>query len=224
MSQSPRLAAFDLDGTLLDSLPDLAAASARLLHSYGLGGIAPETVRAMVGDGAAVLVSRLLEHAGPDAAGIDRAEATRRYIADYTPRSLEETCLFPGTQAALEALRSAGWSLAVCTNKPVAAARHILDGMGITPLFAAIVGGDSYPTRKPQPEPLLGAMTIAGCAPGRTVMVGDHHNDVQCAHGAGAASIFALWGYGRPDMQAGASAVCAAMADVPASAEGLVRP
>jgi len=221
-SQPARLAVFDLDGTLLDSLPDLAAASARLLRSYDLGTVPPEAVRSMVGDGAGVLVTRLLAYAGDAANGVDLAEATRRYIADYTPRSLEETRLFPGTEDALDALRGAGWKLAVCTNKPVAAARHILEGMGIAPLFVSIVGGDSYPTRKPDAGPLLGAIEQAQTTPARTVMVGDHHNDVLCASGCDALSIFARWGYGRPEMEAGSSAACASITDVPDLANTLI--
>ncbi|NVN41196.1 HAD-IA family hydrolase, partial [Ameyamaea chiangmaiensis] len=172
--------------------------------------------------GAAALVARLLDRAGAAASGIDRLEATHRYIADYTPRSLDETRLFPGTEDALDRLRRDGWRLAVCTNKPVAAARHILEGMSISPLFAAIAGGDSYPTRKPDPASLRGAVETAGSVAARAVMVGDHTNDIQAASGAQVASIFARWGYGRPEMETGATAACATIGDIPGVAERLI--
>ncbi|MBB2159027.1 phosphoglycolate phosphatase [Gluconacetobacter sacchari] len=218
----PRLAVFDMDGTLLDSLPDLAASADRLLTGYGLPGIAPDLVRAMVGDGVAALVRRLLDHAGPAAAHIDAQQAVARYMADYTPRSTEQSRLFPGTDHALETLRARGWRLAVCTNKPVAAARRIIDALGLEGVFDAIGGGDSFPARKPDPIHLLGTIRQAHGTPPRAVMVGDHHNDIAAAEGAGVRAIFARWGYGRPDMEAGATAGGDSMTEIPHLADQLL--
>ncbi|MBB2204819.1 phosphoglycolate phosphatase [Gluconacetobacter takamatsuzukensis] len=218
----PRLAVFDMDGTLLDSLPDLAASADRLLKSYGLPGIAPDLVRAMVGDGVAALVRRLLAHAGEAAAAIDAQQAVDRYMADYTPRSTEQSRLFPGTDYALDTLRTQGWRLAVCTNKPVAAATRIIAALGLEGMFDAIGGGDSFPARKPNPIHLLGTIEQARGTPHRAVMVGDHHNDIAVAEGAGVRAIFARWGYGRPDMEAGATAGGDSITEIPHLAAELI--
>lgn len=218
----PRLAVFDMDGTLLDSLPDLAASADRLLKGYGLPGISPDLVRAMVGDGVAALVRRLLVHAGPDASAIDTQEAVERYMADYTPRSTEQSRLFPGTDYALNTLRAQGWRLAICTNKPVAAATRIIDALGLAGTFDTIGGGDSFPARKPNPIHLLDTIQRAHGTPMRAVMVGDHHNDIAAAEGAGVRAIFARWGYGRPDMEAGATAGGDSIAEIPHLADQLI--
>lgn len=219
---TPRLAVFDMDGTLLDSLPDLVASADRLLTGYDLPGIAPDLVRAMVGDGVAALVQRLLAHAGPAATAIDTREAVARYMADYTPRSTEQSRLFPGTEYALETLRTNGWHLAVCTNKPVAAATRIIEALGLAGVFDAIGGGDSFAARKPNPVHLLGTIQLAhGTAP-RAIMVGDHHNDIAAAEGAGVRAIFARWGYGHPDMEAGATAGGDSMTEIPHLADQLI--
>ncbi|MGS0648822.1 phosphoglycolate phosphatase [Komagataeibacter melomenusus] len=218
-----RLAVFDMDGTLIDSLPDLAACADWLLAQYNLPGITPEAVRPMIGDGVAMLVSRLLDHAGPAATSIDRAEATARYMAHYTPHSTDHSRPFPGTVAALAALHAAGWRMAVCTNKPVAAARHILEVMDLEKWFVTVGGGDSFGVRKPDPRHLLGTIEQAGSTPARALMIGDHHNDVACATGAHVPVIFARWGYGRPEMEAGATVGADSIAEVPHLA-GELRP
>ncbi|MCE2563047.1 phosphoglycolate phosphatase [Komagataeibacter sp. FNDCF1] len=201
----PRLAVFDMDGTLIDSLPDLAACASRLLVHYSLPPITPDLVRPMIGDGVAVLVRRLLAHAGPAAAAIDPAEATTRYMADYTPHSTDLSRPFPGTETMLAGLRADGWRMAVCTNKPVAAARHILRVLDLEKWFVAVGGGDSFDTRKPDPRHLLDTIALAGGDPRRAIMTGDHHNDMAAAIGAHVPAIFARWGYGRPEMEAGAT-------------------
>ncbi|ACI49808.1 phosphoglycolate phosphatase [Gluconacetobacter diazotrophicus PA1 5] len=219
---TPRIAVFDMDGTLLDSLPDLAASADRLLTGYGLPGISPDLVRGMVGDGVAALVRRLLAHAGTPAAGIDVQQAVDRYMADYTPRATEQSRPFPGTEYALKTLRDAGWTLAICTNKPVAAARRIVSELGLTEWFDAIGGGDSFPVRKPDPAHLLGTIGLAHGHADRAIMVGDHHNDIFAAKGAHVRSVFARWGYGRPDMEAGATIGADSMTEIPHIAGQLI--
>ncbi|AQU88496.1 phosphoglycolate phosphatase [Komagataeibacter nataicola] len=222
-SSLPRLAVFDMDGTLIDSLPDLATCADWLLSQYGLPGITPAAVRPMIGDGVAVLVSRLLDHAGPAAARIDRPEAIARYMARYTPHSTDRSRSFPGTVAALAALREAGWHMAVCTNKPVAAARHILKVMDLEKWFVSVGGGDSFGVRKPDPRHLLGTIEQAGSTPARAIMTGDHHNDVASAIGAHVPVVFARWGYGRPEMEAGATVGADSITELPHLA-GELRP
>ncbi len=217
-----RLAVFDLDGTLIDSLPDLADSVNSLLRGYGLTEQDDGSVRGMIGDGVAVLVQRALARCGDAAAGIDRAEATKRFMEIYGPRATERSRLFPGVKDALTCMRDEGWRLAVCTNKPVAAAHNILDTFGLSDLLAAVGGGDSFATRKPDPGHLLGTIRMAGGDVSRSVMTGDHANDIRAASGAGARSVFAEWGYGVQAFAEGASACAACMADVPVIAARLV--
>jgi phosphoglycolate phosphatase len=203
---------FDLDGTLVDSVPDLAAAVNRLLQSRGLAPLPAKAVASMVGDGVAVLLARAFAARGTvpdDAAGADYARLYSSHVADATRP-------YPGVVAALERLAGEGWRMAVCTNKPRAMSDRLLEALKLAGFFAAVGGGDSFPVRKPDPRHLLATLRAAGGEPGRAVMAGDHRNDVQAARAAGMASIFAAWGYGTPDMAAGASAVAP---DFPALAD-----
>ncbi len=210
---------FDLDGTLVDSVPDLMAALNRLLAARGLAPFDAAGTAAMVGDGAAVLVERAFAARG--VAADKKAVAT--LVADYTGHATEASRLYPGVAETLTALADDGWLLAVCTNKPVAAARVVLDGLGLAGRFAAIGGGDSFPARKPDPAHLLATIAAGGGVAAAAVMVGDHANDVAAACGAGLPCIFAGWGYGRPEMAAGAAAVAPRIAAVPVIAARLLR-
>jgi phosphoglycolate phosphatase len=202
---------FDLDGTLVDSAPDLRAALNRLMAARGLPPFPLPEVVAMVGDGAKVLVERALSARGQpfDPAALDG------FLADYTANAAVETRPYDGIPAVLDALAAAGWRLAVCTNKPEAAARELLEALGLMPRFAALGGGDSFPMRKPDPGHLLATLRLAGGGGGRALMIGDHHNDIAAARGAGVPAIFAGWGYGPAAMAAGAP-VAARPADLPA--------
>lgn len=187
---------FDLDGTLIDSAPDIAAALNRTLARHGLPGLQVGQVAAMVGDGARVLLARAFaaHKVSPAAAALD--DATAGYLADYAANSLVATAPYPGVVPTLAALRQAGWRMAVCTNKPEAAARAILAGLGLDP-FAAIGGGDSFPVRKPDPGHLSATLAVAGMT--QAIMVGDHHNDILAARGCGLKVVWASWGYAAAD-------------------------
>ena len=217
-----RLAVFDLDGTLVDSLPDLTDCVALLLAEYGLPAPAQETVRRMIGDGVAVLVERALDNAGPQAAAINRKSATSRFMELYAPRVTEKSRLFPGTQEALEKLLSQNWKLAVCTNKPVAAAHDILRTFGVLDDFAAVGGGDSFPTRKPDAGHLIGTIRQAGGTPARSIMIGDHSNDILAARSARVRSIFAEWGYGVAVYAKDANSKARHITDIPSLANMLL--
>jgi phosphoglycolate phosphatase len=193
----------DLDGTLVDTVPDLAAALNRLMLARGLPKVTREQVAAMVGDGIAALVSRAFAAHGrqPDAA------AVTDFAADYTAHVAVESGLYPEVLPVLTALARDGWRLAVCTNKPEQAARALLQATGLLPLVCAIGGGDSFSTRKPDPNHLLETLTRASGTPDTALMLGDHHNDVVAALGAGIPSIYAAWGYGSAGMEDGSTAV-----------------
>ncbi|WP_254073433.1 HAD-IA family hydrolase [Acidisphaera sp. S103] len=193
----------DLDGTLVDTVPDLTSALNRLMAARGLPEFTRRQVAAMVGDGVAVLVARAFaaHDRQPDAAAV--ADLT----ADYTANVAVESALYPEVLPVLTRLAADGWHLAVCTNKPEQAARMLLGALGLLPLLCAIGGGDSFPTRKPDPAHLLATLTKARGQPSAALMLGDHHNDVVAARGAGMPSIFAGWGYGSSTMAEGCTAV-----------------
>ena len=204
------IAVFDLDGTLVDSAPDIHSALDRLMAGFGLPGFTRPEVVGMIGDGVRVLVERALaarKRPFEEAALAD-------FTADYTARAAEQTALFPGIAAVLAGLEAAGWRLAVCTNKPAVATAALLEALGLAGRFAAVGGGDSFPTRKPDPAHVQATLALAGGTADRAIMIGDHRNDVVAAVGAGLPCIFAGWGYGTPAMAEGAAAVAARPEDL----------
>lgn len=208
---------FDLDGTLVDSVPDLLASCNRVMSAHGLAPFTAADVTAMVGDGAAALVGRIM-------AARDRVATPRDledFLADYMAHPAVETRPYPGAVAVLDLLASEGWTFSICTNKPEAAARKVLEALGLAHHFMVIGGGDSYPKRKPNPAHLLATIKAAGGSPQAAVMLGDHHNDMAAAKGAGVPAVFAAWGYGPEAMAAGAP-IARRFADVPALARGLL--
>lgn len=213
-----KIAVFDLDGTLVDSAADIHAALDRLMAGRGLPGFARPEVIGMIGDGVRMLVTRALAARGLpfEAAALDA------FTADYETNAAVLTRPFEGMPQALDSLASDGWRMAICTNKPEAAARSLLDALGLSGRFAALGGGDSYPVRKPDPGHLRATLAAAGGTPERAVMIGDHHNDVRAAAGCGVPCIFAGWGYGAPHMAEGAP-VAASPADLPALMAALAR-
>jgi phosphoglycolate phosphatase len=182
-----RCLVLDLDGTISDSLPDIAAALNRSLGAHGQPPLSRAQVRPMVGDGVGALFQRGYAARGLTPTDEDMAAG----LADYTANATAGTVLYPGAMEALRALAAEGWRLAVCTNKPAAPARRLLAHLGVLPLLAAVGAGDSFPVRKPDP----------GVAAGRA---------------AGLPVIFAAWGYGGPETAAGADAVARSFAEVPA--------
>jgi phosphoglycolate phosphatase len=185
---------FDLDGTLVDSVPDLAAAANQMLGEFRRPPLSEADVTSMVGDGVAMLVERAL--AARQAADEPLAPAVARFLAIYEASATARTRPYPGVPEVLSALAAAGSRLAVCTNKTEAATRAVLEGLDLARFFAVVVGGDSLPARKPDPAPLRIALDRLGVAPARAAMIGDHRNDVLAAERAGVTAIFARYGYG----------------------------
>ncbi len=207
---------FDLDGTLVDSLADLAAALNRLLAGEKRPPLAEPQVRRMVGDGVAKLVTRGLEATGGAPEGPALEALIDRFKADYEPRAAELTRPYPGAAEMLGRLGAAGWRLAVCTNKPQAATLHILEATGLLPHLKAIGGGDRFPFRKPDPRHLTATVAEAGSVPARAVMIGDGPQDLAAAREASMRVIAALYGYGGLEAQPGTPAI-AGFADLPAA-------
>lgn len=212
-----RTLVFDLDGTLVDTVPDLVAALNRLMAGRDLPPFTRLEVAAMVGDGAAALIQRAFAARArqPDAAALDE------FLADYGANAARDSRAYPGVDATLSLLAGHGWRLAICTNKPEAHARRLLVALGLDHYFAAIGGGDSFPTRKPDPAHLLATIAAAGGTVASALLAGDHRNDVTAAAGAGIPCIFAAWGYGLPSMAEGAAAVATRFTELPDLAERL---
>lgn len=208
---------FDLDGTLIDSVPDLAAAVNRLLATEGLVGMADAEVASYVGNGAPVLMARVMAARGIDPAR--HADLTERMVTDYTARSGERTIVYPGVRETLGLLAARGHALGLCTNKPIVPTRAILDHFGLADLFGAVVGGDSLPQRKPDAAPLHAVIAALGGMPGesRAIYVGDSLVDAETARNAGLPFVLFTQGYlNGPRDQAFPAATFDDFADLPA--------
>ena len=218
-----RAAVFDLDGTLVDSVPDLAAALNRTLAEAGLPPQGRDAVARMVGHGVARLVERGFAAAG---APLDMAALPRwveRFLFFYEADLSTLTRPFPGVPEALDALAAAGWRLGVCTNKPTRLAAGLLDALGLGPRLRAVVGGDAAPERKPHPAPLLMAFDRLGVPAASAVFVGDSETDVLTARAAGVPVALVRGGYtAMPAEELGADALVGGFAALPAALEALL--
>ena len=188
-----RLFVFDLDGTLVDSLRDLADSANEVLTSYGAAPLDMTTIGGMVGDGAARLVARACA-----AVGIAPRDALERFLAIYDTKLLSHTRPYDGMPEVVASLAGRGASLAVLTNKPLGATRRILAGLDLAKFFEedAVVGGDGPWPRKPDPAGLLHLCNRAGVTPADAVLVGDSLVDWQTARGAGTGICLARYGFG----------------------------
>ncbi|MEM8956444.1 MAG: phosphoglycolate phosphatase [Pseudomonadota bacterium] len=175
---------FDLDGTLLDSAPDLHAAGLAMLAEAGLPPVTFEQTRSFIGNGVPKLVERLIDAAGGDRTRQDHY--IERYLHHYAADPVARTKLYPAVRETLELLASTGHVFAICTNKPEAPARVMLDHFGLSASMAAVVGGDTLPVKKPNAEPLLTAIAGTGAELGRddVLYVGDSETDSATAQAA----------------------------------------
>jgi len=192
----PRLVMFDLDGTLMDSVPDLAAAVDQMLALRGKPAVGVERVRDWVGNGAAVLVRRALagslRHANVDDAEAEAALADflRCYAGDHS-----RTSVYPGAAEFLSFLRGEGIKLALVTNKPERFLPDLLAEKGMADSFDWLVGGDTLPTQKPDPGALLWVMQQAEVSAAQALFVGDSRNDIRAARAAGVPVVAVSYGY-----------------------------
>ena len=214
----------DLDGTLIDSAPDLAAAVGELLARRGRPPLTVEAIKTMIGDGVPKLIERAFAATGGAPPAGELAALVSRYMPLYESRMTELTRPYPGAIEALRALKDAGWRLAVCTNKPAAPAQAIVAALGFDGLFEAVAGGDSFAVRKPDPGHLLGLLGRMGADPAAAVMLGDSRNDVLAAARAGLPAIVVAHGYGRvPARELGAEVVIESFSELPGALAALGR-
>ena len=202
-----RLAVFDLDGTLVDSVDDLHASVNHALAAVGLPPRSVAEVRTFVGEGARVLLAKAVS---PRDELLEPALAAWR--PHYEAHCLDRTVPYPGIGPLLA---GAGRTLAVLTNKPGGMARKILDGLGLLQRFAVVLGGDEAP-RKPDPTGLLEIMARVGATPAETVFVGDSRHDVETARRAGVAVVAVTWGLASREelVRAGATAFAQSAAEL----------
>jgi phosphoglycolate phosphatase len=214
------LLAFDLDGTLIDSVPDLTNSLNLVLHEHGYGRLTRSEVAPMIGDGVPALVARAFAARGGPVE--EATEALPRYIAIYEANATNETRPYAGVVETLRDLRQRGYRTAVCTNKLQQATITVLRGLGLAGLFDAVAGGDRYPVRKPDPAHLTGLVRELGGSVDRTAMIGDSENDAAAAHAASVPLVLMRYGYARAPLETlGPRAILDRFDELPAELERL---
>ncbi len=181
---------FDLDGTLIDSAPDICGIANMLLAREGAGAITLDEARSFIGNGAAVFVARM--RAARGIADSEQARLHGDFVAAYDT-AVTLTAPYAGVRDALDALVAGGHALGICTNKPARPARAVLDHLGLTGHFGVILGGDSLPVHKPEPAPLHAAFAALGDGP--MIYVGDSEVDAETARRAGVPFLLFTEGY-----------------------------
>ena len=219
-----RGAIFDLDGTLADTAGDLLQAANAVLAPRGLPLLAEPDDRAFAGRGGREMIRRSLDKAGRD------ASAETALIDQMYPELLEayggalavHTRLYDGVEACLDTIEAKGWRIGVCTNKPEGLALALLDALGVRSRFAAILGADTLPVRKPDPVHMTETAVRIGADPARCVMIGDTVTDLKTARAAGAPCILTAFGFAAEPLEVLApDAVVYHYAEIPATLERL---
>lgn len=197
--QNPELVLFDLDGTLIDSVPDLAEAVDSMLLTLGREAVGVSHVRHWVGNGAPMLVKRALTgEQEPDDSALDDAlfeQAFELFMEAYGNNTAHSSELYPGVVACLEGLKRRGIRMGLVTNKPIRFTYPLLEEFGLSGFFDVVLGGDSLPVKKPDPGQLFHAMQELGVKPENTLMVGDSRNDIGAAKAAGCPVVAVPYGY-----------------------------
>lgn len=195
--ENRRAVLFDLDGTLIDSLPDITRAAQLAAEELGVGTVTQDQMNVWIGKGVKVLVQRLVTENNLDIAVTDEqvAHASDVFIRHYTEQGAKLTKLYPQVKEMLDTLNANNIPVALVTNKPYAITLDVLEQLGVTHCFQVIYGADSVPNCKPEPDMLLSAAGDFGVAPEDCLMVGDSYNDVQAARNAGTPVVGLRGGY-----------------------------
>ncbi len=220
----PRLVMFDLDGTLMDSVPDLAAAVDKMLMLLGREPAGIERVRDWVGNGSRVLVRRALAGGlNHDGVADELADEALALFMQAYSGGHELTAVYPGVRECLDWLREREVKLAIITNKPAQFIEPLLEEKGLAGYFQWLVGGDTLPQQKPDPAALFWVMDNAGVAPGESLFVGDSRNDVRAAKAATVPCVALTYGYnhGEPIADEHPALVLDDLRELVASAPGL---
>ncbi len=208
--------AFDLDGNLVDTAPDLVGALNMILVEEGLPPLPFDDVRLMVGRGARALLERGFAAAGHPLDALTGPKLVERFIAVYLDRIAYESAPFPGVVDVLATLRGAGARLVVCTNKLTNLSAALLDALDLSTAFDAVIGADLSPAAKPDPIHILTAIKAVGGDPRRAVMVGDSINDALAANRANVPALLVSFGYTEEPVETlGGDLVIHSFLDVP---------
>jgi phosphoglycolate phosphatase len=220
----PRTVVFDLDGTLVDTAPDLIAALNYVLDREGLPPLPFESARNMIGAGARKLIERGLEVEGRVTSAYDLNRLTKDFIDYYADHIADASRPFEGLEAALDELAALGCRFAVCTNKLEWLSKRLLDQLGLSGRFSAICGADTFGVAKPDPIILQQTVARAGGTIAATIMVGDAGPDVGVARRTGVPVIGVAFGYTDvPIVELKPDRLIGHMRDLPAAVEGLSR-
>ena len=207
---------FDLDGTLVDTAPDLQAHVNAVLGELGRPGLRLDEVRLMVGDGAKALLRRGLETTGGMSAGVGLELLYRRFLERYTATPLRYGAVYDGVVEMLQELEAGAVRLGVCTNKAQAPTERLLALLGLDRFFRVVIGGDMVPAKKPDSGHLGAVLERLGAGPARAVMVGDNAYDLQAAQALGMPCILVSFGYTAvPARSLGAARVIDRFAELP---------
>jgi len=208
MSSSRPVLLFDLDGTLADTAADLCETMNVVLEMHGRRRIPEGRVRHLVGGGVRVLMERGFRETGEEATEDQLDETFEQFISYYSRHIADHTRLWPGVREQLDMLVARNALLAICTNKVEHLSRSLIERLGIDHYFPVVIGGDTLPVKKPDPEHLFEAIRLLGGEKANTVMVGDSETDVDAARNAGLPSICVSFGYTRfPVHELGADVV-----------------
>jgi len=203
-------ALFDLDGTLVDSLPDLTDAVNHMLSGFGCRHLEAVQVRQLVGKGARNLVQRALATESDE----EISRGLEAFTAFNALHVADKSRLYPGARELLRQMASDGIRMAVISNKPEELSRLILRALEIDSFFHIIAGGDTFPEMKPSPLPLARVLDEFGCCAADAVMIGDSINDIQAGSRAGVMTVACSWGYGNIEELGGADYQAASLADI----------
>jgi len=196
-----KLVIFDLDGTLIDSRLDLVHSVNAALRHIGRQELPEEVIASYVGDGAPILIQRALQGESVDEAVVRKG--LEFFLSYYRAHKLDHTTVYPGIPDALAAIRNsangassaAHRTMAVLTNKPVVPSKAIVEALGLAKYFSQVYGGNSFATKKPDPEGARKLMAEAGVEPSQTVIVGDSHTDAETGHNAGLWTVGVTYGF-----------------------------
>jgi phosphoglycolate phosphatase len=218
----PPTLVFDLDGTLVDTAPDLVAALNVVLADIGSKPLAADEARTMIGHGARAMIGYGLMRRGIAAAAVDMERLLARFLAHYEAHIADASRPLEGLTEALDALDARGHRFAVLTNKVERLARKLLEELRIAPRFAAVVGGDSFPFAKPDPRVFAATLARAGLADRAAMMIGDSRTDVDTGRAAGAPVVLVDFGYADTlARELGADRVISSWSELPAAVEAL---
>jgi phosphoglycolate phosphatase len=218
----PRAVIFDLDGTLVDSAPDIASALNEVLGRRGLSPFPLEKVQKMIGGGIPALIRRALEAHGVEPHDID--PLVKDMISVYSSRATELTVLYDGAEDELIRLREAGVKLAVCTNKLQEITDIILRDLGVAPYFASVVGAQTGRPRKPEPGALQAVLDELGVEAGQAVMIGDSGADAGAAKAVAMPLVLVSFGYCPTSLEDFApDAIIASFGELPGALERIAR-